>query len=395
MKGIFWGNDVELKSQIVSLGENITDMIMVSNMDEFELVNQPEYRFVVLSDRSFSVDMLSDFLNTKKFEYVFYLISNNVSNVVVNNVKLICSTLDVIPILPKQSNQGIARQIVEKIEKKEFVADKVVSFFSAMPNIGATHAIYCVAHRLAELTQESIALVITNPLDSGEMYCDYKGIRLPDVKEQVNTKLMTASDLKQKMHKAKENLYILAGNNDMRARHRYPTETIENLVSTLKNEFSIILLDSGSSVENNLTITSIMQSEMRFMFLTQSEKAVKMTTTMYDQILKPLEVEESSVLGVLLKEEETLSLTRSDLTRKTKINIIGGLPLLEDRIFDRIDSERKTVLEIKGVKRSVQNRFQSEIDKVVRMIASNFRIKTIRKPSSVNIGSILSVLNRK
>lgn len=393
MKGIFVGNDMELSNQIVSLGESISDIISISNKEQYEAIgaSKSDYGFIVISDRAVTIENLDDFVKNVDIEHKFYLISNDINAIVVNNAKIICSNLSIFPVMPKNTIQSIAKTIVQKVTRKEFASNNVVVFASSLPNIGATHTCYCVCERISELTDESVALINANPLDNGEMFTNYHGVRLADIQSQVNGGLMSGRDLKQKMHKVNDKFYVLSGNSDIRARNRYPIQTVENIVNALKAEFSLVVVDCGSSVENSLTVGSILQGEMRFLFVNQTEKSILATKNMFEQVLHPLNITESGFLGVLLKEDDSLTLVKSDVERKTKIPIVGGIPAIDSKTIDRMENERKTILSLKGTKKSLLSSFESGIDKIVRSIASNYRFKYLRKSSGIKMSALLSL----
>jgi len=140
------------------------------------------------------------------------------------------------------------------------------------------------------------------------------------------------------------NLFILAGIGKIEEERFYMPENADYLLSEIKSNFDLIIIDSGSNLDNGLAIGALRYSENRILVITQQETALKR----YEELM-PI----YSLLGFEFKKLLINKYFTEDpydqeyITKRLKININSVHIVKQNNNYRLAEATNKSLLEFK------------------------------------------------
>ena len=99
---------------------------------------------------------------------------------------------------------------------------------------------------------------------------------------QLENRIISGKEI-VKACRCQNNLYMLAGIESPEEERYYQPDMSAYLLSTVKNEFDLVLVDSGNTLDNGLALGALTCSDLRFLILTQQETMLRRY-----EVLQPL-----------------------------------------------------------------------------------------------------------
>lgn len=159
--------------------------------------------------------------------------------------------------------------------------EKLFIFHGVDHKVGTTMVAQSTAEFLAKNYDDLKILFMTlNGRESAE-YVRETPESIESIKLNLDNRILNSSDF-MKACKKTESLYMLAGVlNETEQRH-YQPDSVTYLLSEVAPEFHMIIVDSGSEIDNGLAVGSLLSSENRFLILTQQESAIRRWERQHD-----------------------------------------------------------------------------------------------------------------
>ena len=149
---------------------------------------------------------------------------------------------------------------------------KIIAFHGADHKAGVTMIAQAIAEKIATEQGVRVLFLVLN----GRVNNQYFGSEIKsvdDFKLQLESKLLNPKDFARDC-RYKGNLHVLGGpNNEIECRYYFPDEIIY-LVETVKEEFDLILMDTGESLDCGLAIGGLQEAEKRYLVMTQEEVGI-------------------------------------------------------------------------------------------------------------------------
>lgn len=319
-----------MKINIVSTDETLLSLLKRTfNNDDVKKINSlnsidPNANVVVLTDEFLHY---MDFVehDFKRHEHVFYVMREEIMDVLENTVQAMCVGNEMHYISARLTNEQVANEIKQVITPQEKKKNHVYSFFSSVSNVGSTSTSFSTAFSLSENTDAKVGLLILNAWDSGADYIDYKGKYLDEVKDSIFNshydKDSNFQDLFQEVKK--DSLYVLLGNRNTKLERLYTKEEIEKVIQRAEDIFDIVIIDAGCHYDNANIIQALYSSDYHFLVLNQQEKLKRKWEEIYSNILSPLGFRREQFLLVLNRFHNHPSMpTVKDLKQSYKMNVL-------------------------------------------------------------------------
>lgn len=187
---------------------------------------------------------------------------------------LTCKRLGIAYFPPKrtveQLNAEIAKVYLQHNDPE--TGAKVISFIGTLGQIGVTATVLSLADQLMRLTNNiKVGVLGFNCSTPGDQLLAYEGSYL---NELVQGKDITAEEMQSHMQQHESGFFYLAGNRDLTKKYRFPSDHIQHWIVTAKQLFDIVLIDAGSSVDNNLCLQAILHADMRVVMTTKQPSAL-------------------------------------------------------------------------------------------------------------------------
>lgn len=167
--------------------------------------------------------------------------------------------------------------------------------------VGTTMLTQSVAEMIAgEKKDYKVLLLCLNGRKSTD-YVREEFESITQVKMQIDNRIISGKDL-IKACRCQENLYMMAGIGKTEEERYYYPDTAEYILNKLKNEFDLILVDSGNTLDNGLALGSLNFSSIRLLILTQQETMLRR----YEELLPLYEKLNLSFSGYIVNKYSSL-----------------------------------------------------------------------------------------
>lgn len=190
------------------------------------------------------------------------------------------------------------KRIMETIREdhERYTIDRrVVGFLGALPNIGLTQTLYALAHELNKSIHAG--LLGLNAYDEGIL--EEGKASIDQLKPYLSEKDMKIDTLKNFILETP--VPHLIGNRDLRMTYHYHPDEVAKLIELATELFQITILDLGSYPDTSLAAEGLDQSDIIFILTDGSMKASARYQKTYEQILKPLDIQDSQLVVVSIK----------------------------------------------------------------------------------------------
>lgn len=268
MKTLFIGN---IEALSYELAGNLSgfDPVTVTK----DILPEDKFDLVIINDNHVPSYELRDLKEKYNSVPVFYLISYDIRQAVIDNKADVCRNLEITPILPKLSVKQQTDLIIAYL-KGDYNRDrdkKVATFISTHAQSGLTQAILSTAAKIAEISNYSTVVCSLTSSNPASLYLQAYGTTLNDLYTSIdnNRSVLKSSDLKNLLHLDSKGFYFLPGNQDYTKRNHYHIDDIEYLIDMLCEEFDIVLIDAGHDPDTNLTIQALLKADIKFVNTTQ------------------------------------------------------------------------------------------------------------------------------
>jgi len=163
---------------------------------------------------------------------------------------------------------------------------KIYSFHGVDNKVGTTMLSQCLAYDLASKLIDKDVLMLSLDTRLGNSYTCEETVSIshfyPELSSGVNLDL---SILKHSEKKA--NLFYVNSKEEMLEEYAYSPELSKKLVESLKERFDVIIADTGSSLNSNLSLFGMLSSEEVFLVTNQSEKSIRrfeLSKSLYEKL---------------------------------------------------------------------------------------------------------------
>jgi cellulose biosynthesis protein BcsQ len=152
--------------------------------------------------------------------------------------------------------------------------EKIFVIHGVDHKVGTTMLSQSIAQTISNsYPSKRILLLFLNGRKSTEYIKEETG-SIENIKIRLDNLMIDGSEI-ESFSLRRGNLFILAGIGKMEEERLYMPENVDYLLSEIKNNFDLIIIDSGSNLDNGLAIGALRYSENRILVITQQETALK------------------------------------------------------------------------------------------------------------------------
>jgi len=163
---------------------------------------------------------------------------------------------------------------------------KILVFHGTDHKVGTTMIAQSVAEVAADADTGYKVLMLSLNNREGLEYVKGKGETIEGIKASIDSQVLDKEEFFSRCKKTK-NLYMLGGIcTPGNGRHYFP-ETAAYLINTFRDDFDLIIGDSGNSPDSGLAIGALIEADIRCCVFTQQETALerfKIITSLYENI---------------------------------------------------------------------------------------------------------------
>ncbi|MFD1609803.1 hypothetical protein [Oceanobacillus luteolus] len=292
-----------------------------------ESVNHQNTKTLVVTDEFLHHNDFIDY-DFSMYEYVFYVMQNEVIDVLESSIKGLCDGYNIHYISSRFTNEQVAEQIKHAITPSEKKKKNIFSFFSTVSNVGSTSTTFSTAFSVSENTDAKVAVLILNAWDSGADYIDYKATYLDQVKDSILSSRYDDNEEFESLFQEvkKDSLYVMLGNRNTKLERLYTKEEIERVITRAEEVFDIVIIDGGCHYDNANIIQTLYSSDYHFLVLNQQEKLKRKWEEVYQNILQPLGFQKEQFLLVLNRFHNNPNMpTIKDLRNQYGMNVLTAI----------------------------------------------------------------------
>ncbi|MGZ9584150.1 AAA family ATPase [Paenibacillus marinisediminis] len=324
-KLLFIGNDPMLIEEYKRMNPDHEITMMRS---EETVYTDSNFDMILASDREVQPMNLIQLKQKHSASRCFYLISNSLNTSITENKIAACQQHGVTPIHPKQTNSQIVEQIRGEY-KKDNSRRNVCAILGTHSQVGVTSVSLNLAKQLAS-SERTVCILGLNQYNPGSYFIsDYTGQTLDELYTQmVDNRLgISPTEIVQATHYDKERkFYFLAGNQDFSKRGYYKSEDIEHLIAIVAEQFDIVLLDTGFSPCNNLTLQGLFNADVKLLVASQQPLSIKMWDQMNRDILKLVGISVDEFMLVVNRYMSDLPMEAPLLQKAMGIPVTATIP---------------------------------------------------------------------
>ncbi|MBQ2747699.1 MAG: hypothetical protein IJF28_04430 [Firmicutes bacterium] len=150
----------------------------------------------------------------------------------------------------------------------------LIAFHGADRKVGVTMIAQSVAECIANyLKTEDVLLVTLNGRQNAQ-YLREEASPIDNYRAKLESGIMVSKSEIDRV-KNMNNLYVISGVKKETEERLYHPETAKKLLLDASSQFSIIIADCGSELDNGLAIGGLMSAEKKFMVLSQNEATLR------------------------------------------------------------------------------------------------------------------------
>lgn len=232
----------------------------------------------------------------------------------------------------------------------------IISFLSPISNVGLTFVTLLIAKMLASQTKLKIGVLSLNLWeDSTSFIQDYSGKYLDEIKNIVQHGLFHDQEFLSLFHQEAPNLYILAGNRQIRLERQYTLAEIKQLIDAADKCFDLVLIDAGCHYDNAALFAALHAAETKVLVTNQQIKAWKKFDQQFEQILSQLGYSRKDFwLMINQFQQQTELPTSKDLIKRYDLPYLCTLPYISNHAIAQEIMLNEELLESSGVQQGIQ-----------------------------------------
>ncbi|GGG18778.1 AAA family ATPase [Paenibacillus abyssi] len=373
-KVLFIGDDHNFRKEYQQLDPE-SDFKTARSSDPVK--REEEYDILIISDREVQPLTLSTFVQDCRAHQIYYLISDNHKNSIIDNKITLCKQNGIKPIQPKQTNTQIVHRILGISHKANGIRN-VCAVMGTHPQVGTTMITLELAKKLAE-QEQTVCVMGLNQFNPGTAFVEnYVGNTLDELYAQIvdNRQTIKPHELINYMHfDENRKFHYLAGNQDFSKRGYFKSEDIEHLIGMASEQFDVVLLDVGFSPCNNLTLQGLFKAEVKLVVGSQQPHSAKMWNQMNNDILRILGLTTDEFLLVVNRYKLDLPTDAKALQNTLEVPVITTIP--EFGIEGTIcEMEKKLLTESRD--KTVKKRAENSMESMLAVVNERLGTKVTR-----------------
>jgi len=217
---------------------------------------------------------------------------------------------------------------------------KLFVFHGADSKTGVSMLAQSAAELIAGEKREKRVLLVNLQGRYGAAYTGFVGENVEGLRHYLDNRLLNREEVLAGC-RCTENLYVIGGVATIGEERYYQPEMSSYLLSELRDEFDLILADSGSEIDNGLALGSLIMGDELILTLTQQEGVLKRL-----EKLTPLyrKLDLAFTLWVCNRFEEGDPYSREYLCRRLNIPQESLFTAAETQEGRRAEAESRTLL---------------------------------------------------
>jgi Flp pilus assembly CpaE family ATPase len=259
---------------------------------------------------------------------IFYKLHNLKADVVTKTITRLCAAHKITPINEYYTvNQTVQEVLKHLTNSGDYSSDRIVAFFGTHPGVGVSTTVFNVAKVIADRIHGKVLVLSLNAWDAADYFYDYRGKYLNDLKVDLSSESLTATQLHGSLHEHKS-FYHLAGNRDVKMQRYFKNNEIQHLLDVAKDEYDLILIDGGVHFDNAVAAQVYIQSNLKFMITSQEEKGYRgYFPYIFHQLLEPMGGKKEDFMLLINRFNPNVSLiNEKDLEAEMEMNRIATIP---------------------------------------------------------------------
>ena len=240
--------------------------------------------------------------------------------------------------------------------------NKVISFHGSDHKVGTSQISQCTAEVFAKSFPKSSVLLIQADGGPAPNYCNKLRETIEGIRPFLAQEIVNIPDIKEKSF-YKDNLYIIGGQNKPGMSEYLTPDMGEILVDALRDEFDLIILDTGSEIEDGFSLGAILASDSVYMVINQSESSLR-RYEWYSFLFDHISLDFDSF--ILNKYNKNSVYEKEYIAERLLIDKAKIITIREDKRGADAEMLNESLISAKASKS-----FKNDIEKLVKDIANN------------------------
>lgn len=326
---------------------------------------------LIISDKMMSTNnfLLIQKEEISNYKYVFYMLSNGYQKTIENTTNILESRgINIIP--PKLTLNQIVERIVNQVVPYAVNHKNIITFYGADSKVGTSMIAQGVSELLAEQSKKKI-LYLTLDGTPGLSYIKLRNqdstLGLDNIKVKLINEILTPTELLDTCIQ-RDNLYILRGANYILDIRHYSPDVIEYLIQLAAENFTAVIIDSGSNIDSGMTIAALNSTVYKYLVTTQQSKSKENFIRIKSQVFDILGIDPKDFMIVVNKHiNDNLLDTPAQIAEQYKMTLAGYIPYL-DLLGWQAEYDRKNLIHYGN------SDYVNAINEIVKLIATQLQI---------------------
>lgn len=275
-----------------------------------DLKEQDNYEIIIISDEKINYnDLVCTIDNNDSKNYkgksqkkIYYVLFGEYSELVLNNIEIMCKTKNIKIFKPSSTIQTIVNEVILDIMpglvKKN---NNVVTFYGADSKVGTTMIAQSVAEIVGGMTEIKIGLFFLNERPSIYYLKKNEICGLDNIKIKLLNNILSSEEIEEACIKMEGNLFVLPGVEYIPEIRQYHPNHISRLIKLASKNFDLIIIDAGSNIDSGLAIAALTSTSNRYLVTTQQEIVRKNYQRIESQVFTKLNLNEKDFMMVINK----------------------------------------------------------------------------------------------
>lgn len=330
---------------------------VLDNIDSSNVID-----ILVVGESKIKPEEVSEALHIVRAKEIYYIF-NDGSAMTFDFQKFENLEIKVTPVkaTPKKIYDFIIEDIYKNIKNKS----NIFVFYGSSSKVGTTITSQGVAEMIAENTNLKV-LFMCLAGTKGDYYLKVEGSQtIEDITEKLKHRLLSEKRTLSNCTEINRNLKVLLGNENIIKRRDLNPYDIENLLKLVKNNFDVIIIDTGSLIELGSTIGSLMQTKNRYLVVDDSMVGLTDFLEVKKNVLPKIQVNDFKTIVNKFDDDSTYK--DEEISKFYGYEHLVTLPILEEG--KDCEYNKKTLYSLKNKK------YNNNLEKIATDILSQINVK--------------------
>ena len=360
-------NDIELKDSFEKL-DLFKEVRMFNTLFAYET-----FDVLIISDRIIQPNELFAKYEKTSPQTVFYMVSNDTEQNLLNKIITVCKSKDIVVLPPKLSLEQVKDRVLKEVfPEMNKINKNIITFFGADSKVGVTSVAQSLAEMVAQRTElkNGVAVLFLNEQPT-QIFYEYKQDKgIESIKTALMSRTLTQDDIINASIK-KDKLHLVPGPDFIIDFPDYDVEVIDYYIREVASIFDVVIIDAGHRIDSLLSVASLNATSNKYLVTTQQLSAKIAFDRMATQVFPKLGLTIDDFYIVVNKCLEYREIYEDkEIANMYKMTLAASLPNLEFKGW-QAEFDKKSLLSYE------ETEFNSKIEQFTKLISEVVGVKLI------------------